>query len=80
VRGDLPELANRFGGAPAMPLGAAPAMPMATEGGAGGGSGDSEHNVEVRFVNAPQGMRSGLTSASGNAGFSLRTEHAMATP
>jgi hypothetical protein len=43
-------------------------------------AGDSSHNVEVRFVNAPPGLRSGLTSASGTAGFSLRTEHAMATP
>jgi hypothetical protein len=47
---------------------------------AGLGAGDSQHNVEVRFVNAPAGLRSGLTSASGSAGFSLRTEHAMATP
>ena len=66
----------QWGGAGA---GAAPAMPMATEG-AGAGSGDSEHNVTVRFVNAPGNMRSGLTSARGDAGFSLRTEHAMATP
>jgi hypothetical protein len=50
-------------------------MPLAVA-----GTGDSEHNVTVHFVNAPPGMRSGLSSASGTAGFSLRTEHALATP
>jgi hypothetical protein len=59
--------------------GAAAPMQMADASG-GAGAGDSEHNVTVSFVNAPPGMKSGLTSARGDAGFSLRTEHAMATP
>jgi hypothetical protein len=41
------------------------------------GGGDSSHSVEVKFVNAPPGMRSGLVSAQGDARLSLRTSYAM---
>jgi uncharacterized protein (TIGR02594 family) len=59
-------------------IGAGPEMPMATDG--GGGAGDSSHSVEVKFLNTPPGVSTGLTNASGNASFSLRTERALATP
>jgi hypothetical protein len=42
------------------------------------GAGDSSHNVQVTFANAPQGMRTGV-QASGSANFTLRTQHALET-
>ena len=41
---------------------------------------DTSHAVEVRFVNAPAGMRSGITQADGPARLALRTNYAMAAP
>jgi muramidase (phage lysozyme) len=39
---------------------------------------DSQHSVEVAFMNAPQGMRTGLkTLSQGNSNVTLRTETAM---
>jgi hypothetical protein len=38
---------------------------------------DSSHRVEVAFVNAPPGMRSGLTKAEGPAEVSVRTHYSM---
>jgi hypothetical protein len=59
-------------------------MPTAVEpltGGAGGGPQtmnlDSNHRVEVHFVNAPSGMRSGLTKSEGPAEVSVRTHYSM---
>jgi hypothetical protein len=39
------------------------------------GSLDSSHRVEVHFVNAPPGMRSGLTKSEGPAEVSVRTQY-----
>jgi hypothetical protein len=41
------------------------------------GSLDSSHRVEVHFVNAPPGMRSGLTKSEGPAEVSVRTQYSM---
>jgi hypothetical protein len=40
---------------------------------------DTQHHVEVRFVDAPAGMRSGLTRADGPATFGLQVQHAAST-
>jgi hypothetical protein len=45
--------------------------------GDGGGNASSAHHVQVEFLNAPQGMRSGLAKQTGDASFSLRTRYAM---
>jgi hypothetical protein len=44
------------------------------------GGGDSSHEVTVHFVDAPAGMRSGVTRADGNAKLSLQTSYAMSAP
>jgi len=44
---------------------------------AGDGGGDTTHHVEVRFLDAPAGMRSGLTRADGPASVAVRTQYAM---
>jgi hypothetical protein len=56
-------------------LAAAGAGPGAQAADAGGG--DTSHSVEVKFVNAPPGLRSGITRADGDARLSLRTSYAM---
>jgi hypothetical protein len=59
-------------------------MPTAAEPASGGVPGgpqsmnlDSSHRVEVHFVNAPTGMRSGLTKSEGPAEVSVRTHYSM---
>jgi hypothetical protein len=59
--------AARAGGAPPVNFGEASAQANA----------DSHHSVDVNFVNAPPGMRSGLRSSTGPADFKLRTGYAM---
>jgi hypothetical protein len=44
------------------------------------GSGDSSHEVTVRFVDAPAGLRTGITRADGDAKLSLRTNYALSAP
>jgi hypothetical protein len=88
----LKSLAPAAGGGPARPADlpdvnvtapAGPRMPTAAEPLGGGGAGpqsmnlDSSHKVEVHFVNAPTGMRSGLTKAEGPAEVSVRTHYSM---
>jgi muramidase (phage lysozyme) len=77
VRGDLPELANRFGSRQ-QPY-APPVQSVAESSGAaaGLGDGDTNHHVQVTFANAPEGMRSGLTRAEGPAETSIRVHYAM---
>jgi hypothetical protein len=69
---------------PETPLG--PPIPTAAEpaaGSAGAAGGpqsmnlDSSHRVEVAFVNAPPGMRSGLTKSEGPAEVAVRTHYSM---
>lgn len=44
-------------------------------------TGDTHHSVEVRFVDAPQGMRSGLVAGGdGPARLQLRTQFAFSNP
>ncbi len=59
------------------PAGDAPPVNLATPD-QNAGAGDSSHNVQVTFANAPQGMRTGV-QASGSANFTLRTQHALET-
>jgi hypothetical protein len=76
VRGDLPELANRFGSR-AQPY-APPVQSVGGDAAAGlGPTGDTNHRVEVHFANAPAGMSSGLTRAEGPAETSIRTQYSM---
>ncbi|HZL37199.1 MAG TPA: M15 family metallopeptidase [Tepidisphaeraceae bacterium] len=56
--------------------GDAPPVSISGSGRSGVGAGDSSHHVEVNFANAPAGMRASV-DGSGNAGFTLRTQHAM---
>lgn len=67
---------------PYSPKGAAvePYTPKAASAAAEGDAGDTTHHVEVRFQNAPAGMRSGLTRADGPASVSVRTAYAMPGP
>jgi hypothetical protein len=44
------------------------------------GAGDSRHEVEIHFADAPSGMRSTLRVAEGPADFGMRVDHALATP
>jgi hypothetical protein len=41
------------------------------------GGGDTSHEVTVRFVDAPAGLRTGITRADGDAQLSLRTNYAL---
>jgi muramidase (phage lysozyme) len=76
VRGDLPELANRFGDRQ-QPY-APPVQSVGGDAAAGlGPTGDTNHHVQVTFANAPEGMRSGLTRAEGPAETSIRTQYAL---
>jgi hypothetical protein len=76
VRGDLPELANRFGDRQ-QPY-APPVQSVGGDAAAGlGPTGDTNHRVEVHFANAPAGMSSGLTRAEGPAETSIRTQYSM---
>jgi Phage tail lysozyme len=65
------------GGAPPVQLGS---VPSAGQQMADAGGGDSSHMVEVRFVDAPQGLRTGITRADGDARLSLRTQYALSAP
>jgi hypothetical protein len=47
---------------------------------AGTGGGDTSHEVTVRFVDAPAGLRTGITRADGDARLSLRTNYALKAP
>jgi hypothetical protein len=83
--GSLGEEYRRFGTKGALAPSAAvyaPAVPTAADpGGTGAGAGlaagDTTHHVEVRFMDAPPGMRSGLTRAEGPAETSIRVQYAM---
>jgi hypothetical protein len=44
------------------------------------GGSDTSHEVTVHFVDAPAGLRSGVTRADGPARLALRTNYAMAAP
>jgi hypothetical protein len=44
------------------------------------GCGDTSNEVTVRFVDAPAGMRSGVSQAAGPARLALCTNYAMAAP
>jgi hypothetical protein len=65
--------------------GSAPPVQIAAVPGAGQqmadtGAGDTSHEVTVHFVDAPAGLRSGVTRADGPARLALRTNYAMAAP
>ena len=63
------------GGAPPVRLGAATAAPATRAADTGGG--DTTHSVEVSFLNAPPGMRTGMTKSEGPAEVSVRTQYSM---
>jgi hypothetical protein len=65
------------GGAPPVQLGAAPGAGQQTADTSGN---DTSHTVEVRFVDAPQGLRTGITRADGDARLALRTQFALSAP
>jgi hypothetical protein len=71
--------------APNAVAGSAPPVQIAAVPGAGqqmadtGGS-DTSHEVTVHFVDAPAGLRSGVTRADGPARLALRTNYSMAAP
>jgi hypothetical protein len=59
---------------PPVPTAASTDAPGSTPGGpADSGGGDTSHKLEVHFMNAPAGMRSGLTRADGPAEVAVRT-------
>jgi hypothetical protein len=42
------------------------------------GAGDTSHRVEVHFMDAPAGLRAGVTRADGPAEVAVRTQYALA--
>jgi muramidase (phage lysozyme) len=83
VRGDLPELAQQFGSrqqpyalpVPSLVEGIGRGQGTAADG--LGPTGDTTHHVEVRFMDAPPGLRTGVTRADGPAEVSVRTQYAL---